>query len=318
MDRRDRIVQGLDLDGGRGLEIGPLHHPLVRPTQADVLYVDHATTKDLREKYRDDPAVDDITEVDVVWGDRRLVDALPDPKPVSWIVASHVIEHVPDLIGWLGQLAEVMEDGGLLSLAIPDKRYTFDAKRAVSDVGDVVDAFLTGRNRPTLGATFDFWSRITTIDLGQAWEGRLDLAAVPDNDALGLEKCGVASESEEYHDIHCWVFTPESFLEILRRVVALGLAPWFEMVRFEPTEPGSLEFYATLKKLPAGLECDERMQRQLRSLVATTAPGEKANAGSEARFMEVSAKEAALIEAKRKGILTVRQAVHRLPQLLRR
>ena len=101
--RRERLLAGLDLSCGRGVEFGPLASPLVQKAEGDVLYVDHVDREALIAKYADDPAVDadGIVEVDVLWDERPLQDCLPDGNGYAYAVASHVIEHVPDLVGWV-------------------------------------------------------------------------------------------------------------------------------------------------------------------------------------------------------------------------
>src|SRR4051794_18383429 len=134
-DRRQLLLAPLGDLSRIGLEIGALHHPIVERSRqsqmpsANVLYVDHADTAALQAKYADHAEVDEMVDVDVVWGDGVLADALGDRGPVGWVVASHVLEHVPNLVGWLDQLADVMLEGAVLSLAVPDKRYCFDIRR---------------------------------------------------------------------------------------------------------------------------------------------------------------------------------------------
>ena len=126
---RLRLMLGdLSLATSRGLEIGALHKPLVSRQASDVRYVDYATTEELRAN-QFDPAVtlSDIVEVDIVWGGQPLPQLVGEP--VDYVVASHVIEHVPDLIGWLHELHGVLKPGGVLGLAFPDKRFTFDRLR---------------------------------------------------------------------------------------------------------------------------------------------------------------------------------------------
>src|SRR5690242_1932543 len=110
-----------------GLEIGPLYTPrFARRHYPNIRYVDHATTVELREKYATDAFMadhlDEIVEVDVVWdGSTSLRDAVAAGSgvgPVDFVFASHVIEHAPDMIGWLRQIGEVLAPGGELYLAI--------------------------------------------------------------------------------------------------------------------------------------------------------------------------------------------------------
>src|SRR5580658_7325812 len=102
MDRREIILNGLDLSKLVGVEIGALDKPLVRRQDGEVIYVDHADRETLVEKYKADPNVnkDSLVHVDAIWGENTLADAVSYRK-VDYVVASHVIEHVPDLITWL-------------------------------------------------------------------------------------------------------------------------------------------------------------------------------------------------------------------------
>ncbi|MPW20588.1 methyltransferase domain-containing protein [Paraburkholderia sp. CNPSo 3157] len=76
--------------------------------------------------------VDKIVETDAIWGKRTLAETLK--RPVDFIVASHVIEHVPDLITWLRELSHALRPGGQVRLAIPDKRFTFDLLRRETEL----------------------------------------------------------------------------------------------------------------------------------------------------------------------------------------
>src|SRR5450432_2417461 len=100
MDRRGRLLGGISPALSTGLEIGALHSPLIPREEGRVRYVDYAPAETLRANFRHpDANAADIVEVDIIWGERPLRDCLQEP--VDYIVASHVIEHVPNLVGWL-------------------------------------------------------------------------------------------------------------------------------------------------------------------------------------------------------------------------
>ena len=129
-DSRRRTIWGLfDFSQGRGLEIGPLHSAIAERGRADVSYLDVFSRDELVETYRDDPLVDTglIPEIDYCLSDggriRPLDEASAPGAPFDWVMASHVVEHVPDLVTWLRQLAAVVCDDGALVLAVPDRRY---------------------------------------------------------------------------------------------------------------------------------------------------------------------------------------------------
>jgi len=101
--RAERALRDIDPAAGVGLEIGALTTPLLTPALGPVEYADHLPTAELRGKYRDDPNVDidAIVEVHHVIGDQPLP-AVTGSERFHHVVASHVIEHAPDLIGFEG------------------------------------------------------------------------------------------------------------------------------------------------------------------------------------------------------------------------
>ncbi len=97
---------------------------------AGIKFVDHADVAFLRAKYAHDPAValDNIVPLDAVWGDHSLAQCLPGER-FDFVIASHLIGHVPDMLRWLDEVAGRLNPHGRLILAIPDRRYTFDLLR---------------------------------------------------------------------------------------------------------------------------------------------------------------------------------------------
>lgn len=247
MTRRDRLLGDLDLASASGLEIGALNAPLVKRSEGRVRYVDYAVTEVVRAN-RNDPNIDpdSIVEVDIVWGERPLVEAAGEK--VDYVVASHVIEHVPDLIGWLGELADVLKPGGTLGLIVPDKRFTFDRLRADTTVADAVEAWLDQRRLPPPRQILDVAHRSADASAGDLWNG-VDVRT--DRDQLREQLKGAYTLAKRVHDqpryvdIHCWVFTPESFLDLVEEFATIGRFP-FRIQAFHPTAHGEIEFSVRL------------------------------------------------------------------------
>lgn len=109
--------------------------PLDTKDVADVRYVDVLDQDGLRDRYASHAAVHgaDIPEIDFALispdGPRSLAAATAAGGSNAWVIASHVVEHVPDVIGWLSDIAEVLLNDGRLVLVVPDMRYTFDIHR---------------------------------------------------------------------------------------------------------------------------------------------------------------------------------------------
>jgi SAM-dependent methyltransferase len=252
-----KIFAFIDIDTMRGLEIGALHNPQLPVDHPNSYFLDHATADELRAKYAQDPNMAGhmaaIVDVDYVWKPgTRLRDTVVTDAPFDFVVASHVIEHIPNPIGWLQQLAEILRPGGIVSLALPDKRFCFDARRDVTVAGRWVDAYLRDLDQPSYEQIYDQEvNRILDVDTATLWNG-LDPAGlqrqdVEDADAYAYERCLARRDHREFIDLHCSTFTPESFVDIFDTTVRLGLAP-FEIVQVFPTEPPSLEFHVSLAR----------------------------------------------------------------------
>jgi hypothetical protein len=57
--------------------------------------------------------------IDYVWGDETLVEPVDLGVYFNYLVSSHVAKHVPDMIGWFGEIPAVLRAGEVLSLVVP-------------------------------------------------------------------------------------------------------------------------------------------------------------------------------------------------------
>lgn len=254
VQRRQRLFITQDLSSARGIEIGPLAMPLIRKSEGDIRYVDCVDQAALKLKYKDDPNVDveSIVEIDGIWGEQTLAECFAGETPFDYVVASHVIEHVPDMIGWLNEIAEVLQPGGKLFLAIPDKRFTFDYYRRTSSLAEFIGAYLCRSRRPTPTQVFDQGAYWCNVDAANAWARPLDPRAHLSVDTLrqALQTAKAVAGQPQYLDVHCWVFTPRSLLETLVALVDLDLLP-YRCDRFRETQAGELEMTLVLEKVGA-------------------------------------------------------------------
>jgi hypothetical protein len=224
-----------------GIEIGPLLAPVVSKSEGNIIYVDHLDTESLKAKYADDPNVDisKIISVDAVWGSRTLLQAVG--RPVDYVIASHVAEHVPDLIGWLNEIREVLRAGGTLRLTVPDKRFTFDIDRRETDLADVLAAYAVKARTPLPPAIIDCALHCTTVDLAAVWDGHYQPEKRSCDVAWAVRLARDVHENRTYRDVHCWVFTPAGFCRLLGRLASEGLVP-YRCEAFYDTERYQLDF----------------------------------------------------------------------------
>lgn len=249
MTPRDGIRDGICLSGKTTLEIGPLANPIVKKAEGDVIYVDHADTATIRAKYKDAPGVDvgGIVDVDAIWGEQTLQECIGARK-VDYVFASHVIEHVPDLVTWLQELSSVLREDGQIRLIIPDKRFSFDFLRRTTGLPEVLDAYLRRARRPQLLQILDHLLWCTTLDPVEAWEKTVDPRSLKPlhtyESALLIAKD--AFLTHDYHDVHCWVFTPTTFAELMWELAQAGVMK-LACLRLESTAKNTLEFSAHLQ-----------------------------------------------------------------------
>ncbi len=244
--RNDKLLAGLRLRELEGLEIGALDVPFVTRNDGNIIYVDHVDTEALKAKYRSDKAVkvDNIVEVDAVWGESSLQDCIGTGRKVDYVVASHVIEHVPDLVTWLSEIHTVLRSSGTLRLAIPDRRYTFDILRCETRIHDVLDAYLRKARSPMPRHIIEHFSSMRVVDCVAAWNGTLDLDTLSPCSSVttAFEFGRKAYLTGAYVDAHCWVFTPRSFADLFRQLAEMDMLS-FRCARYYDTERNELEFF---------------------------------------------------------------------------
>ena len=247
MNRKEKLLYNIDVVKSSGVEIGALCRPLVTRQDGRVFYVDHADTATLREKYRIDPDVDvdALVDVDAVWGEKPLTEALG--QRVDYVVASHVVEHVPDLISWLGELASILTPNGEIRLAVPDRRFTFDYLRRETRLSDVVYAYMMRARTPLPHIVLDYVLNVVKVDGSAAWRGALRAETLERHHSLAhAMACAAQARDGIYHDVHCWVFTPSSFADLMIELAYSGLAV-FECTQFFDTASMTIEFFVGLK-----------------------------------------------------------------------
>ena len=261
---RKQILTSLIDRNGIGLEVGPSHDPVA--PKADgyrVEVVDHLSQDALRDKYRGHGVeLDRIEPVDHIWRGGPLEEVSGIGRDYDWIIASHVIEHLPDPVGFMKSCQRLLRAGGMLSLAIPDKRYCLDYLRPPSSTGDVLQAHLDGRTRHLPGQVFDSFSFASTRAGSMSWErdaaGAIDFLHGHGFGGLMLENY---LADPGYVDIHGWVFTPSSFRLIISDLNALGYLD-IDEAGFTPTV--GCEFFVTfINASSAGLQ--DRMSLALRA-----------------------------------------------------
>jgi SAM-dependent methyltransferase len=256
MDRNQLLFSFFDASGV-GLEISPSYNPIVpKSSGRNIETLDHATAEELRHKYKDDPHVDisKIEDVDYVSGGGSIQQAIGKTRYYDYILASHLVEHLPDLLGFLKDCESLLKDDGVLVLAVPDKRFCFDVFQNLSSTGDLLQAHLEKRSRHSPGKLFDFIGYRAMRGPSIAWDSaNRDPLAYEFNLDQAQSWFTTAQHSEEYVDIHAWRFTPSSFRLILHDLHQIGAIALRED-KFHDTI--AFEFFLSLRRTAPGCPLD--------------------------------------------------------------
>ena len=273
-DRTSLLLQGLPRDA-RIVEIGPSYGP-VAPKAGGWLttVVDHASRESLAAKYAHDPSVDTsrIEEVDLIWtgGPLHEVFAPASHGCYSALIASHVLEHIPDPIGFF-RSAEVLlrGHGGTLRLALPDRRLCFDVFRPTTTTGRVLAAHRQPTGRHGYADLFDHVAYLARLDGRAAWTSEPLAGLALDHT---LEQAYRHAEQGSapggpYVDCHAWQVTPASFELLVLELSALGVIDW----RIDWIEPQPYtEFLVSMSRPGLGVESPDELQRRRCGLLERT------------------------------------------------
>lgn len=235
------------------IEIGPSYNPLAPKTAGwKTKSIDHACREELITKYTNDPNVDTnrIEEVDFVWTHGLLSSAVPMKLHGTFdiFLASHVIEHVPDILGFLDSAQSLLTSNGTVILAIPDKRYCFDYFRPLATTWDAIAAHNEKRVRHVPSSLFEHTAYSSFSSGTGAW-GQAPVSNFSFTnsieDAYSLASTANIDDESPYHDVHAWPFLPATFQLMLLELARLGKTDWCIQ---EISPANGCEFYVWLRR----------------------------------------------------------------------
>jgi hypothetical protein len=275
MDRIEQLRRGLT-KSMKGLEIGPFFNPIVPRREGwQTTIIDYTDKAGLLRRVADlnQPDVtalsSQIDDVDIVWRGEPLDELCLKRKPdgYDFLVASHVIEHIPDLIRFLQSLALILKAPGVLSLAVPDLRYCFDFYKPWTNTAKVLAAYRARRKIHSAETVFETDSCDALVNTRGAWlrepfiipEISRDVFAAYDNYLAYVQS--EEAGAQPYRDVHCWQFTPSTFELVMLELNCLRLiafdVDWIE-------ENAGSEFVVQLKKKTNVLSVQEVHDKRIK------------------------------------------------------
>ncbi len=246
--RHDLLRRWLPIEHLDGLEIGPLDKPLVERPRFRVWYLDVMSEDSLHKISSVNPNRDEtkLVKLDYVTGQNKVSQVVD--RKFDYMVACHVLEHIPNFFGWLRELSYIMRPHASIFAVVPDKRFTFDHLRPKTSLGEFIENDRKNLQKPSFRSAFDQAYYLTDKRPTEHW------SALCDGEQLDMKRIrtpefayrvGVSAESA-YIDRHCSVFDPESFRETIECSYSLGLQP-FKCIKLRPTARPQGEFSVLLK-----------------------------------------------------------------------
>ena len=116
-----RVVAEIFING-QGVEVGAGDRRWPLPDRARCFYGDVRDHEELRGYFKGD-AVEFDGRIDA-----QTFRGVPDAS-LDFVIAGHVLEHLPDPIGAIRETCRVLREHGVFLLAVPDMRYTHDRAR---------------------------------------------------------------------------------------------------------------------------------------------------------------------------------------------
>jgi predicted SAM-dependent methyltransferase len=216
-----------------GLEIGALDFPTFRQGVSPIKYADSLSYEELLEKYGGSSIFDirEIVRPDYVA--RNLNDYARIQERFDYIIACHVIEHLPNPFGFTRQMIDLLKPGGSLFLAVPDKRFIAeDYARENTSLTHLLTDFAENPQTLTFDHYFDYM-------FGLEFDKAKDLAALIEK-SKSLFRSGTL-------DIHCHVWTDQSFRQQIEFTTKHG---WIQcaIIMSGLTPVGYNEFTVVLRK----------------------------------------------------------------------
>ncbi|MBR5912800.1 MAG: class I SAM-dependent methyltransferase [Selenomonadaceae bacterium] len=227
------------------LEIGPFNNPFF--VGDNVKYFDVLDTETIRERARKvSPKFEGVPpKIHYVEpnGDMSII-----KEKFDIVFSSHVIEHQPDLVRHLQNVGNILNDGGMYILVIPDKRYCFDHYRNETKFFEVIDAYVNENKSHTFKSVAEsncFRAHNNSFLHWIGVHGSNELKLKEFTDMLETYAQGV--KHRKYVNAHAWCFTPKVFNGIIEGLNKLNLIN-LKVHRLCHTIWGRFEFCCILER----------------------------------------------------------------------
>lgn len=237
--RRGFLERYVSLDKSRGLEFGAFDLPTVPSTIGDSAIADVRSECHLSERFQ--VPLDEICPVDCIVEPGIPLSDQIDVR-FDYVVLCHVLEHIPDVIGMMNQLTGLLVDGGILFIALPDKRQTPDVARSSTTLARLIERNL---------------SRVRAASLSEIAEFSLAWRSESREEYLRSPRSFFESVTHELEhgepDVHCNVWQDDEFFDQMRDLIRADYLDGLEIIGTHPAQDPFNEFYIAFRRCFGGV-----------------------------------------------------------------
>ena len=146
------------------------------------------------------------------------------------VVSHHCVEHQPDLIAHLLNIISILRPGGWYLFSVPHKYRCFDFFIPESTIVDVIAAHYLEYTKPSFKSILEH--RVFTSHTYQ--DGVNPYDSLQSSVKKLIQLAFDEFTSNEYVDVHCWQFTPDSIRKLLKQLAAFELIPSINELKVYP------------------------------------------------------------------------------------
>ncbi|BAZ07218.1 class I SAM-dependent methyltransferase [Calothrix sp. NIES-3974] len=205
VNRLNFLQRFIKLETSQGLEIGACDLPTVPVEIGNCEFADSRSSEELINLWNLPPET--VVPVKYVLAKDTPI-YLQIEKKFDYVVLCHVIEHIPNVIGYIQDLQNLLKPGGVLVIACPDKRRTPDTPTPSTTVEHLIQDYYENCQYPSLEHILHF---------GKAWSEEVKQKSI--KSAHSLYEWGRQHLESGNADIHCHVWTDEEFFQQIEYLV---------------------------------------------------------------------------------------------------
>lgn len=249
------------------LEVGALDIPTYTKHECCIKYLDYyddAEFENFLNERRIKKESQNIVNIDYCVKSKRFSKEINDR--FNLVIANHVIEHVPDVITWINEIDKILSPGGMVFLAIPDRRFTLDYLRRDSNIVDFMKSLDADLVKPDLYQILDFLYFKRNITPKDIIDGSVDQKLVEKSysiqNALKRAQSILDNDKSVHANVHCNVFSFTSFAKLWGDLLANNLVS-LKIFKAVDVWEGSNEFHILLSKSEEASDSEERKKTLL-------------------------------------------------------